>query len=184
MRRLLALSLIAAPTLLACAKEDPPPQYVDIDYQMRCLDCQPIAPDYSAHDVTAIDGEDEFDVSCRTRGSKPTLTFSVGHEDQKTESNSFSFRIVDASLSRGDPGASCHVTVIEGNSTYDGDCTGGVPSVDKPCQLELKKDNDVITGSILCRNIPNMLSREITRNLVKPGSDKAAKFELHGCEAL
>jgi hypothetical protein len=184
MRRLLALSLWAAPTLLACAKEDPPPQYVDIAYQMRCLDCQPIASDYSAHDVTAIDGEGEFDVSCRTRGSKPALTFSVGHIDQKHESDSFQFRIVDASLTRGDPGGGCHVTVTEGNSTYEAPCTGGKPTAEKPCQLELKQADGVITGSILCRNIPNSLTPEIVRSLVKPGSDTAAKFELHGCESL
>ena len=179
MRPLLALSLLAAPGLLACSESDPPPHFIDLSYQIRCIDCSMTALDETPHEISAVDGESDYDVSCRVEGSKPLLSFSVQGE---ANGDPFLFRITGASLGGKDPGSACTVTIKEGSNRYEGGCTADDPSSDRPCQFEAKRDGDVIKGSVLCRNIPNMSASTVTRDVVFPGSEDAAEFELHGCE--
>jgi hypothetical protein len=174
MRRLLALSLMAVPVLFACSEEDPAPQFIELDYQIRCLDCQPASMDEVPHKIDAVAGDSDVAVSCHTTGSKPELTFSL-------QGASYMFRIRAASLAGKDPGDGCVVTVKEGSNTYEGGCTAGDPTEDQPCQVQLKQDDDVITGSVLCRNIPNALTPTVRRNIVAPSTSKAAEFEIHNC---
>jgi hypothetical protein len=178
MRRLLVLSLMALPVLLACSEEDPAPQFIEVGYQIRCLDCQPASTDDTPHKVSAVAGDSDILVACHVDGSKPRVTFSVMGE---SGGDAFAFRVKDVSLTGKEPGDACVVTVKEGSNTYEGNCTAGAPSDDVPCQVKLEQDDDVIHGSVLCRNIPNALTPTVRRNVVAPSTSKAAQFEIHGC---
>jgi len=185
MRRLFVLAIIAV-TALACSEENPPPLYVDVNYQVRCIDCEPRAADDSPRDVRAIDGESGFDVACSIteRGGDRLLTFSAIYMDAERPSRSYGLSLVQANLDGGDPGGSCLVVVSEGNNTYEGGCTAEDPDDEDPCQVELEAEDGIVTGTILCAEVPNKNSSMITRHLVDPNTEDPAEFEVHGCRNL
>ena len=184
MQRLLVLCLYTVPALLACEQQDPPPHFIDVAYQVRCIDCMPLTTDDPTRDVLAIDAEDGYEVACSASGSKPLVTFSVKHPDAKKGSDNFELRVIQASLASKDPGSSCVVRVTEGDNTYEGKCTADDPTADEPCQLSLKRDGSSLTGKLLCKRIPNRGTTELTRWVVKPHSMDALKFQVDGCEGL
>lgn len=185
MRRLIALAFIAASSL-ACAEEDPPPLFVDLDYQVRCIDCEPRAADDAVRRVMALDGEDGFSVDCNVarREGDRLVTFTAAYTDEERSRNSYSFGVIQANLDASGPGGSCRVVAVEGDNSYEGKCTGGDPSEEEPCRVELEAEDDIVMGSVLCENIPNRNSAMITRHLVAPNSESAARFEVHGCRGL
>jgi hypothetical protein len=187
MRRLLALSLVFAPVSLACATSDPAPVYVSINYQVRCIDCNPRAADDSAHTITALDGADGFDVACTTQqlAKGRLVTFSANLVDSAHPSKNYGIKILQADVEKSDPGSSCRVQVVEGSNTYEGRCGSAAPSADVPCQLnKLKVSNGVVTGKLLCDAIPNRNDSSVTRYLVAPGSTDPISLEVHGCPDL
>ncbi len=183
MRRLLLLSLSFAAFPLACVNSDPAPVFVDVSYQLRCIDCEPRAADDSAHTINALDGENGYSVTCNVdrRGKDRLVTFSAGVSDSTHPSKSYAFKIFQADVDKSDPGGSCHTEVVEGSNTYDGPCSSGDPSSDWPCQLKLKLKNGVIKGTVLCNAIPNHNDSTLTRHLVDPGTMDPVSFEIHGC---
>lgn len=185
MRRLFVLA-IAAASSLACAEEDPPPLYVDVNYQVRCVDCEPRSADDAARDVRAIDGELGFNVECSVteRSGDRLLTFRAAYMDAERPSRNYGISLVQANLEGGDPGGSCIVVVSEGNNTYEGGCTADEPDDGNPCQVELEAEDGIVTGTILCESVPNKNSAMITRHLVDPNSEDPAEFEVHGCRGL
>jgi hypothetical protein len=185
MRRLFVLA-IAAASALACTEEDPPPLYVDVDYQVRCIDCEPRAADDAARDIRAIDGELGFSVECSVteRGGDRLLTFRAIYTDAERASRSYGISLVQANVEGGDPGGSCLVVVTEGSNTYEGDCSADEPDEESPCQVELEAEDGIVVGSILCEGVPNKNSSMSTRHVVDPNSEDPAKFEVHGCRNL
>ena len=174
MRRLLLLTLSFAAFPLACVNSDPAPVFVDVSYQLRCIDCEPRTADDSAHTINALDGENGFRVTCdsQRQGKDRLVTFSAGVTDSKHPSNSYAFKIFQADVDKSDPGSSCHTQVVEGSNSYDGPCSSGEPSSDRPCQLKLKLKDGVIKGSVLCNAIPNRNDSMLTRHLVSPWHDR------------
>jgi hypothetical protein len=187
MRPLLVLSLFTASALMACVNQDPAPLFLQTSYQVRCLDCMPVTTDNLARTVAALDGDGGFSVACSAQpsGNDRLLSFSVALIDPKHESNNYSFKVIQAKLDKSDPGGSCRVVVAEGANTYEGHCTGGSPTPDEPCQITKLKDvNGIVTGKLLCNNIPNRTDANTTRYVVKPGTTTAADFEVDGCVGL
>jgi hypothetical protein len=184
MSRLLVLCLCAAPALLACAEQDPPPHFMDVTYQVRCVDCQPLSMDDKTRRVLAIDGENNFEVGCTANGSGPLLSFSATHTDKDNKDNNYSIQVLQASLASRDPGKSCEVRVTEGSNSYSGKCTEDAPTEDSPCQVKFHRDDQNVTGSIFCKRIPNRNTAELTRWVVKPGTTKPFTFQVDGCEGL
>lgn len=187
MRPLLVLSLVSTAALMACVNQDPAPLFFDMSYQVRCVDCMPVTTDNLARTVAALDGESGFSVACSAQqvGKNRLLTFSATLIDAKHESNNYSIKILQANLDKSDPGAGCRVVVGEGANTYEGLCTSDTPTPDQPCQISnLKDDNGIVKGELLCNNIPNRTDANTTRYVVAPGSTKPATFEVHGCVGL
>ena len=68
----LCLALLTAFTG-ACTELDDPPVWVDFDYQVRCVDCVPMAQHNEPHRIAALDGDDGLSVQCTADGDKITL---------------------------------------------------------------------------------------------------------------
>jgi len=186
MRCLIVLALVAASCLFACVEEDPAPLYMDLDYQVRCIDCEPRTPDDDPHEIEAIDGEGNFTIDCNAtrRGGDRLVSFSALYRDPEREDDNFSISVVQANLDSGDPGGSCRLGVTEGDNRYEGKCTAGDPTTEEPCQIELEEEDGIVSGSLLCDNVPNLSSTLITRYVVEPGSSDPVEFEVHGCSGL
>jgi hypothetical protein len=190
MRRLLALPL-ALPLLLpaalfalaSCNESDPEALYIDIRYQLRCIDCEPASNDAPARDVHHLDGDDDFDLSCNATSTDDgrLVSFAAEYFDPDNDANNYAIEVDQAGLDGASHGASCSVKVLDGNSTYKGRCADGDPTVDNPCQLDLKKEGTAIRGTITCRKIPLLDSTTPFRYLVHPNSSRAATIEIRGC---
>jgi hypothetical protein len=177
----LTAGLLAATLLCACVNEDPAPVVVDVDYQLRCLDCAPRAPDEPAHDITAVMGKEGFRVSCTgdEYGDTKTISFSADtNQLQVNGSQGFSLAIRQA-LPGPDPGPSCRVNAREGVNTYAGRCSADDPTDEIPCQVAMDWDDDLLTGTVLCRRIRDEVG--VTRWLVASGTEEPAAFTVHGC---
>lgn len=185
MRRLLVLAFAAAFSS-ACTEEDPPPLYLEVDYQVRCFDCQPVAPDDAVRRVQALDAQDGFRVECNVaeRSGGRLLSFTAAYTDAEASRNNYSFGVFQANLDEANPGSACRIVVSEGSNTYEGACTASEPSDDEPCRLEVEEADGIVMGSVLCEHVPNRNAATVTRHLVAPNSESAARFEAHGCRGL
>lgn len=190
MHRTLTLALFLPLLATACNDEDAPPLFVDVQYQVRCIDCMPIDMDNHVHDVMLLDGESGIEAQCRTRevGSDREVTFSLIATNEEDPDLSYELRI-DRALIGDDPGGECLVEFKEGSNSYGGpeggSCTGGEPTEDEPCQVSLSLEGGVISGDIHCERVPNRGERTFTRHLVRPlTQDEPAPIEIHGCEGL
>jgi hypothetical protein len=187
----LSVAVFATSFLVSCTTLDPAPLYLDINYQVRCGDCQPRSIDDKPRDIKVINGEDSYVISCNVNqvGAKRQVSFTATHNGAKA-SDTYKFNVDRAFIDGKDPGNACKVRVSEGANTYVGSCTSGTPTADKPCQLSFKPVDGVITGSIWCQALPNGANSTITRDVVAPYTDvsmptkAAVKFELDGCPGL
>ena len=180
--------LISAVLLLAaCEKLDPEARFASVEYQVRCVDCEPRAPDERRHEITLLDGEEGYEVSCDAvqAGGKDVVTFRIAFDDPDAPSSAHRFEIQKAEYGGSGPGSQCEVIIREGRNRYIGDCSGSKPSEDVPCQLELETEGTQVIGSLFCANIPLEGAPTVTRHVVEPGTeDKPARFEVHGCVGL
>ena len=183
MRRLLVLAVFFS-CVLGCSKEDPAALFMDFNYQVRCIDCEPRSNDEPARDIRAVDGEDDLTLTCTLldRGGERFVSFSLEHANEDADDGvDYSFALEQVNLASGDPGSGCRVKVKEGNNLYEGLCTGDDPTDDVPCQVEVEEEGDGIKGSVHCVHIPNKAQSTITRHIATPSTEKAAKFEVTGC---
>jgi hypothetical protein len=180
----LAGSVLLAGGLAACVNEDPAPVVVEIDYQVRCLSCEPRAPDEPPHDIHAVLGRMGFRVSC-TRdqfGDARVLSFAADtNERQVNGSEGFSVAIRQA-VPGPDPGPTCRVNAREGVNKYEGRCGADEPTDEVPCQVTMDVDDGVLVGTLLCRNISDEGGAQ--RSIVASESDEPAEFKVHGCPGL
>jgi hypothetical protein len=172
----LAACALACLGLFGCNEEDPPALYLDLDYQLRCNDCEPRGNDGPVRDVQAVDGEGGNNLTCYYESNLLTL---------ELEGSGFTFRILQARLG-DDPGEFCEIVVSEGSgSQYRGDCRG--PDDDSsgaPCELEITNEGGVLSGTLLCTNIRHELTPEYERYVVAPMSDDPVEFTVQGCSGL
>ena len=185
MPRLTVLCAVLLPCLAACAEEDPAPLYFKVDYQVRCIDCDPLAMDDPERKIRGLDGERGFSVSCRStvQGGDRYVTMSALHETSDPASN-YGITIAQVNLEADDPGGNCRVTVVEGNNTYEGVCSEDDPAPAGGCKVDIDVDGTTIQGSVFCNKIPNRSTTEFVRYVVAPSSDEPAEFEVQGCEGL
>jgi hypothetical protein len=183
MRRLLVLAATFS-CMLGCTEEDPAALFIDMAYQVRCIDCEPQTNDNPARDIHAVDGEKGLTLNCSAieRGGERLVSFSIEHTDPDTNSVDYSLSVDQVSIDSKDPGTGCRVHAKEGSNTYEGLCTGDDPTDDAPCSLTgLKQAGDGVTGSLHCIHIPNKAQPTLTRHIAAPSSQKAVKFEIKGC---
>jgi hypothetical protein len=178
---------LGALSLAACSSESTPAVYMDLSYQVRCLDCEPRAADYPERMIKNVDGEDGYALKCevtQTAGAR-RVTFSSTHLDPKASSTDHVFKISLGNIDRDDAEHPCEVKVIEGANSYVGAGTSDPPSDAAPCQARFSVKDGVITGGVYCDNIPGEVDATTTRYVVAPAtrSDPAA-FKLYGCAGL
>jgi hypothetical protein len=185
MRRLLVLACLgcALACWAGCKNEDPAALFLDINYQVRCGDCDPRSNDDPARDIHAVDGEDDLTIDCTTieRGGDRLVSFSLEHTDPKLGGIDFSLAVDQVNVDSNDPGDGCQVVAKEGSNVYQGECTGGDPSDDRPCSIKLKQEGDGVTGTLHCIHIENKAQPTFQRHITAPGNDKPAKIEVTGC---
>jgi hypothetical protein len=185
MRRLFVLACLgcALACWAGCKNEDPATVFLDIPYQVRCLDCDPRSNDDPARDIHAVDGEDDLTINCSSisSGGDRLVSFSLEHFNTKTREVDYSLSVDQVNIDSGDPGDRCQVVVKEGSNVYQGECTGDDPSDSKPCLIKMKQDGDGVSGSLHCVHIENKAAPTIRRHLTAPNTEKATKFEVTGC---
>ncbi len=172
--------LFAVVALLGCTNEDPAALFVDISYQLRCIDCDPRSPDGPMRDLLLVDGEMDTTLTCAASASGST------HEvDFSAQNSQYSLELHQVRLG-ANPGDQCQIEVKEGSgNTYRGGCKAVGSDDDAPCEVELTNEGGAITGSILCRRIQHTLTPTYTRYLLSPGSqDEAAEITIQGCAGL
>jgi hypothetical protein len=172
----------------ACSTDTTPTVYVDLAYQVRCLDCQPRSADDPQHAIKVVDGEDGYSLACNVKkvSGARRVTFSVSHLDVTQSSTDHAFKVSLGNIDADDTSLPCDVNIVEGANTYEGACTSDPPSDQTgPCQAKFSVKDGVISGGLYCNNIPNQANLTTTRYIVSPGSmtDPAA-FKLYGCTGL
>jgi hypothetical protein len=186
MRRLLILTFLLSPWFLACNSEDPAPLYMEGDFQLRCINCKPTAMDEKVHRVAALNGEGGYAVACSAirDGADRVVSFSVEYVDPAGKQDDYSLQVAQVNVDGANPGGNCRVQANEGNNSFEGTCTGGTPTDQKPCAMKFGVEHGVVMGSIECATIPNRADKQIRRYLVKPGGKKPAEFSIEGCTGL
>jgi hypothetical protein len=184
--RFLGLSLLLA-SLSSCTSFDPAPVYVQMDYQMRCIDCQG-SSDHAAHNIKALNGEKDLSLECSVtqQGSARLLSFSLLSGG---EGPSYELEVSQLRLDGKGTGDACRVTVEEGGTLYGGKmlgkCTPDEPTMDNPCQIKVDVDGDIIDGTIYCKQLTAAGNTSIWSHLVDPfSSSDPAVFELRNCTGL
>jgi hypothetical protein len=170
----------------SCTTLDPAPIYIDMNYEVRCGDCQPRTVDDPQREIKVLDGERGYTLKCdvNTPGGQRQISFSAEHLGAHT-SDAFKLSVEQAYLDGKDPGQACKVRVTEGGNTYVGGCTGGSPTAANPCQISFTVDAGIVKGSFWCKALPNGANSTTTRDVVTPGSKAdAIKFEVDGCTGL
>ncbi len=182
---LLALPLSVA-ALVGCNESDPEALYIDVLYQMRCIDCEPRTNDGPVRDIHHLDGDQGFDLGCELSDAKDgaQVSFFAEYDDPGNESNNYSIEIDQAGLGDAANGPRCSVKVLDNGTTYEGSCVATDENPDPPCKVSLKKEKGVIRGSVSCKQIPVQDMREPIRYLYKPNSSKAAPIEIRGCDGV
>jgi hypothetical protein len=173
--------LLPGAGLAACVNEDPAPVVVEIDYQVRCLDCQPRAADDPPHDITALMGKQGFRVSCTgdDYGDTKAISFSAETNELQANGNQGFGLAIRQALPGDDPGPSCRVNAREDVNEYEGRCSADDPTDEIPCQVAMDFEDGLLKGTVLCRNIPDEVGAR--RSIVASGSVEPAEFTVHGC---
>jgi hypothetical protein len=171
-----------------CTSDSTPTVYVDLAYQVRCLDCDSHAPDDTPREVKVVDGEDGYQLECEVKkvGGVRRVTLAANHLDA-TSTDNHAFRVELANLDGDDSSLQCTVKVIEGVQIYEGACSSDTPDVSGgPCQANFRVEKGVIKGAVLCDGLPVEATPEITRYLLAPGGtrDEPAQIQVYGCRGL
>ncbi len=195
------LLVIMAVLAIGCSNTDPAPVYIDLDYQVRCLDCEPRSPDDPKRVFALLDGDlgeepDSFyELRCHanTVGKHRVLTFSAKYTSPTNDSKDHSFKVAQVEFEGDDPGSNCNVEIREGSNHYKGKCGGDAPlsTADVPCQIALAVENGILNGTLRCVDLPNESLKTSTRHIVRSDradpmadDDKPATFEFDGCTGL
>lgn len=182
----LGFAVVCCLAQAACKTESSPPIYLDANYQVRCLDCEPRTGDDPERDIALLDGEDDFKITCDVKriSGKRSMTLVVSHNSER-ESSRYGFRITRANIDDVDQPGECKIRVTEGANVYEGACTGGEPSTEQPCTVEFDRKAEIVEGRVYCDKIPNQANLASFRYFLDPGSnDDPMKFEVHNCTGL
>ena len=182
--------VLPALALASCTSNTTPVIYLDLDYQVRCLDCEPRGPDDPSREVHNVNGEDGFNLECSVTKSKDgvrRLTFLAEHLNPDKPSSNYSLKISQGNLDEDESENICEVKVVESANTYSGNASGEDPNPDDgaPCQVKFSEKDGVIEGSVYCIKIPNSANMSTTRYVVATGTrTDPASFKIYGCRGL
>jgi hypothetical protein len=182
----LGFAVVCSLGQVGCKTESTPPVYLDANYQLRCVDCEPRTGDDPEREVALLDGESDFVISCDVKriSGKQSLSLSFTH-DVSRSSERYGIRITRANIDADDQSNECKVRITEGANIYEGACTGDDPTTEQPCKVSFTHKDEIVSGSIYCDKIPNQGNLASFRYLVNPGSDtKAMKLAVHNCTGL
>jgi hypothetical protein len=160
---------------------------VKVDYQVRCLDCEPRAPDDPPHRIRAVDGEAGFRTACTRDDFGGTGMYSIAVETNERQVNGnegYALEIRQLALGAANAERGCRVSLREGPNTYEAKCGEDPPDASVPCQLIARGERGLLLGSLWCDGIPNSISGALRRSVVAPGSREPAELEVHGCPGL
>lgn len=186
------LFLFVALAVTSCSSTDDPAVFIELDYQVRCLICEPRAPDDVKRQIMTLDDDQGYQVDCHVSivGKDRVLSFSASYDAEGT-SMDHGIELLQAAYQDDDPGSKCLVRVREGSNRYVGDCTAGDPEPDAPCQVKIDVKDDIVKGTLFCDEFANEAIMSSRRHLVL--SDRLgpehedltpATFEVHGCTGL
>lgn len=169
----------------ACTSDTTPVIYVDLSYQVRCLDCDPRAPDSAARRIKAVEGELGLKLECRARSIEGTrrVTWLSDHRRQNSD-DSYMLSITNLNIEGEESEGPCEVAITEGPNTYKGACGSDDPTPGRPCKVSVDVEDGVVRGEVYCDDIPNEVTNSLTRYLVAPVSREPATFQVYGCRDL
>ncbi len=169
-----ALAVLALAVASSCSGDDPPPLFMDVQWQVQC-DIDGGCTDFPMRDVLGGDGQAGIGLSCSVSPSSGgrNLNFSVAGRDEA--GRAFGLRIENAIFPEGGGplvGTSCELVLTEGGNTYRGGCGSAAPAgpclvrpedrssaCTQPCRvfdLETSVDDagvPQITGMVYCQGI-------------------------------
>ena len=172
-------------SLAACTSDTTPAIYMEMGWQVRCIDCGRSAQDDVPRTVKNVSGEAGFTLDCDVRKVSGTrrVDFSIDHPSTDQD-DKYGIAISLGNLDTEDTEDVC-VRVYEGDSTYTYECPSEDASFANPCKASFTIKDKIIEGDVKCDNVPNQGTNEITRSVVTPGSrTDAAHFKLYGCAGL
>lgn len=176
--------------VFACTSDTTRVIYMDLSYQVRCLDCTPAAPDESAHKIKAVEGEGGLDLTCRAQRDGDTRlinfnsTYPGSSDTDGDNTGRYVLRVERADLD-GDSNEFCQVHLEESGNTYEGRCGRGEPTEDQPCRVNLSVEGGVVKGDVYCSRITNINTARDIRYLVAPMTRaEPATFQVYGCTNL
>lgn len=170
--------------LSACTSDTTPAIYIDMSYQVRCLNCERTAQDDVPREIKNVSGENSLTLKCEVRkvNGMRRVEFSIDHPSSNQD-DSYGIE-VSGNLDSSDLADAC-VTVREGDNTYSYMCPNDDESFTIPCQASYELNDKIITGQVICKDIPNASTNTLTRSVVAPGSrTDGAPFKLYGCAGL
>jgi hypothetical protein len=171
--------------LSACTSDTTPAIYIDMGWQVRCLNCERTAQDDPARAVKNVSGENGLTLKCDVRKVSGTrrVEFSIDHPSSNQD-DKYGIDLALGDLDSSDPSDAC-VTVREGDNTYSYMCPNEDDAFTNPCQASFSVKDNIISGTVICEKIPNSGTNELTRSVVAPGSrTDGASFKLYGCAGL
>lgn len=186
------LLLFVTLAVTSCSSADDPAVFIALDYQVRCLICEPRAPDDVKRQIMTLDGDQGYQVDCHVSivGKDRVLSFSASYDVEGT-SMDHGIELLQAAYQDDDPGSKCLVRVRERSNRYVGKCTAGDPEPDAPCQVKIDVEDGIVKGTLFCDEFANEGIESSKRHLVHsdPEDPRAsdltpATFEIHGCKGL
>jgi hypothetical protein len=184
MRSLGSVLWLGGVLLSACTSDTTPAIYIDMGYQVRCLNCERAVQDDMPREIKNVSGENGLTLRCDVHKVNGTrrVDFSIDHPSGDQD-NKYGID-VSGNLDSSDPSDAC-VTVREGDNTYSYMCPSDDESFTIPCQASFELKDNIISGMVICDDIPNSSTNESTRSVVAPNSrTDGASFKLYGCAGL
>jgi len=173
---LLSVLAVLASASVGCKTEDPPALFLDLAYQLRCIDCSPRVADGPIRNLSIVDGEMNSSLSCYSSPSGGTNLLYLELENEE-----FGLKLTQVRLG-ANPGDRCEVEIKEGaGNSYRGGCKPVGSDDGAPCEVELTKEGDAIVGTIQCTRVAHTLTPTYTRHFVAPNSEDPVEITIVGC---
>lgn len=193
---LVLISIACAVASSACSDGGSGRAFADMVWQVRCPN--PPVPgvgcpsDSMQRDINHLDGEEGHQIACGVSDlpdGRQSFFFRAFH------GTDYGIGVQRAIVPAGGgvvSGMSCEMTIIEDDNTYKGTCGANPPSETQPCQLtgltfSRESDGDTVTGTIFCKNVPNEVAPERSRDVTMagPGGGGAGfSLRLVNCDGL
>lgn len=181
------IALAAGSALSSCGTNTPPPVYVEVTWQVRCLrfDGTPMTSGCTEPPVRAVygyNGTDQQRVACSIAETGMIRTINFTAAGRGADGVAFSIGLSNASIptTGGTPGGACSFTFSDGN-IYTAPCGGAEPSPAQPCQVrnitfgELD-GSSTMQAEVYCVEAPATADSTIHRGVSEAGSGEGQEM--------